>query len=171
MSHLEVLVVPDARLRQACAPVTLFDAALRQLADDMLETMYKSEGVGLAAPQVGRFDRLIVLDIAREGETPQPLCMVNPEIVTSSAELSTYHEGCLSLPGQYADVVRPAKNVIKYQTTSGDMRELEADGLLSTCILHEMDHLNGVLFVDHLSRIKRDMLLRRLAKEQKFARG
>jgi peptide deformylase len=163
---LDILIVPDARLRQKCRPVAATDE-LRGLAERMLATMYKAPGIGLAAPQVGQLLRLAVVDLQRD-EVKTPLVLVNPEIVAASAELNTREEGCLSLPGQYAEVTRPARIKLRYQDLEGAKRELEAEDLLATCIQHELDHLDGVLFVDHLSALKRNMLLRKLAKEQKL---
>lgn len=170
MALLEILTVPDPRLREICKPVTVFDTRLKKLADDMFETMYAAPGIGLAAPQVGVLERLLVADISsrEEGEKPDRHCLVNPEIIWASEETCPYNEGCLSLPQQYAEVIRPAEVKVRYFTVAGEHAELHAKGLLATCIQHEMDHLDGELFVDHLSRIKRDMILRKLAK---FKRG
>jgi peptide deformylase len=143
------------------------DAAIRKLMDDMLETMYAAPGVGLAAPQVGVAKRVIVVDTAGKGEPPRPYRMANPEIVWASDEDNTYNEGCLSLPEQYADVVRPKAVRVRYLDHENEIRELEADGLLATCVQHEMDHLDGILFVDHISALKRNMILRKLLKAKK----
>lgn len=164
MSHLDILIVPDSRLRETCAPVTLFDAALKQRAENMLETMYEAPGIGLAAPQVGILDRMLVVDVAEEGQPRQPHCLINPEIIWAAEETSVYNEGCLSLPEQFAEVRRPAAVRVRYQSPTGQDAELHATGLLATCVQHEMDHLNGVLFIDHVSRMKRDMILRKLQK-------
>jgi peptide deformylase len=167
---LPILLVPDPRLRTKARPVGAGDAeTVRALAPRMLEAMYKAPGIGLAAPQVGELLRLIVVDLQPE-EKPAPIVLVNPEIVAASTELSTREEGCLSLPGQYAEVTRPARVKLRYLDLDGARREIEAEGLLATCLQHEVDHLNGVLFVDHLSALKRNMLLRKLAKDLK-ARG
>jgi peptide deformylase len=133
----------------------------------MLETMYDAPGIGLAAPQIGLTKRLIVIDVAGKDEEPQPLKIVNPEIVWSSDEESTYEEGCLSLPGHYADVTRPAAVRVKYLDETGAAQEIEADGLLATCLQHEIDHIDGVLFIDHLSALKRNMILRKMTKAKK----
>ena len=168
MSKLNILIVPDPLLRQTCAPVGLHDARLKKLADDMLETMYDAPGIGLAAPQIGVLERLLGMDVGeREDNTQNPLQLVNPEIIWRSEDLSTYREGCLSIPDQYADVERPAEVRVKYQTPGGEARELHATGLLATCVQHEIDHLNGVLFIDYLSKLKRDMILKRLRKAQR----
>ena len=135
--------------------------------DDMLETMYAAPGIGLAAPQVGELKRIIVVDIAREDEEPAPLAMANPELLWVSDEDAAYDEGCLSLPEHYAEVVRPASIRLRYLDRENEIRELEADGLLATCIQHEIDHLDGVLFVDHISALKRNMILRKLLKLKK----
>jgi peptide deformylase len=167
---LPILLVPDPRLRAKARPVGTGDAdAIRALAPRMLDAMYKAPGIGLAAPQVGELLRLVVVDLQPE-DKPAPIVLVNPEIVAASTELSTREEGCLSLPGQYADVTRPSRVKLRYLDLGGAKREIEAEGLLATCLQHEVDHLDGVLFVDHLSALKRNMLLRKLAKDLK-ARG
>lgn len=164
---LPILLVPDPRLRAKARTVGPGDSdAVRELAPQMLATMYKAPGIGLAAPQVGSGLRLVVVDLQPE-EKPAPMVLVNPEVVAESAELATREEGCLSLPGQYADVTRPARVKVRYQDLTGARQEVEADGLLSACLQHEIDHLDGVLFVDYLSPLKRNMLLRKLAKELK----
>jgi len=164
---LPILLVPDARLRAKAKPVGPADAdAVRALAPQMLAAMYKAPGIGLAAPQVGTLLRMFVVDI-QKGDAPNPMVLVNPEIVAVSAELAEREEGCLSLPGQYADVTRPARVKLRYHDLGGARQEIEADGLLATCLQHEYDHLDGVLFVDHISALKRNMLLRKLAKELK----
>jgi peptide deformylase len=164
---LPILLVPDPRLRAKARAVGPADAdAVRALAPRMLEAMYKAPGIGLAAPQVGVGLRLVVLDLQKQ-DKPDPLVLVNPEIIAASEELALREEGCLSLPGQYADVTRPARVKVRWHDLSGAKREIEADGLLATCLQHEVDHLDGVLFVDHLSPLKRNMLLRRLAKDLK----
>ena len=169
---LPILLVPDARLRMKTRAVGPGDAdAVRDLAPRMLATMYRAPGIGLAAPQVGALLRLCVVDI-QKGDARDPMVLVNPEIVAQSDEIAVHEEGCLSLPGQYADVARPARVKVRYQDLGGARREVEADGLLATCLQHEIDHLDGILFVDHLSALKRNMILRRLAKELKAkARG
>ena len=164
---LPILLVPDPRLRAKARPVGPADAdAVRALAPRMLDAMYKAPGIGLAAPQVGELLRMFVVDLQKE-EKPDPMVLVNPEIVAVSEELALREEGCLSLPGQYAEVQRPARVKMRYFDLKGAKREIEADGLLATCLQHEIDHLDGVLFVDHLSPLKRNMILRRLAKDLK----
>jgi peptide deformylase len=163
---LPILFVPDPRLRAKAKPVQAGDPRVAPLAEEMLATMYKAPGIGLAAPQVGELLRLVVVDI-RPDEKPEPLVLVNPEIVAESRETATREEGCLSLPNQYADVTRPARVKVRWQDLSGAKKEIEAEGLLAACLQHELDHLDGVLFVDHISALKRNMLLRKLAKELK----
>jgi len=170
MSLLPVLIAPDPRLKLKAKPVSEVDATIRRLMDDMLETMYVAPGIGLAAPQVGHALRVIVIDIARDDdEERQPLRMANPEILWRSDTLATYNEGCLSLPEHYADVTRPAEIRVRYLDHENEIREMRAEGLLATVIQHEMDHLQGVLFVDHISPLKRNMILRKLAKSKRLA--
>ena len=145
------------------------DDEVRRLMDDMLETMYAAPGIGLAAPQVGALSRVLVVDIAREGEPPQPYKMANPEIVWVSDEDAVYEEGCLSVPEHYAEVARPAAVRVRYLDEENEIRELEAEGLLATCVQHEIDHLDGILFLDHLTALKRNMILRKLLKAKKAA--
>jgi peptide deformylase len=167
MARLPIVIVPNPVLKARAKPVQAIDDITRRLLDDMLETMYDAPGIGLSANQVGVLQRVVVLDVARADEKPQPMKLINPEIVWRSEELSTYNEGCLSLPEQYADVTRPARIKFRYLDENGHRQEKEADGLLSTCVQHEIDHLDGVLFVDYLSALKRNMILRKLAKVQK----
>lgn len=164
---LPIRIVPDPVLRQKAKPVTPAEAErVRALAPQMLATMYAAPGIGLAAPQVGVLLRLVVLDLQRE-ESRGPMVLLNPEIIAASRETAVREEGCLSLPGQFADVERPERVKLRWQDLEGKRHEMEADGLLSVCLQHELDHLDGVLFVDHLSVLKRNMILRKLAKEQK----
>jgi len=167
MARLPILVAPDPRLKKISEPVAAVDDAVRQLMFDMLETMYDAPGIGLAAPQVGVLKRVIVVDIAREGEEPAPHFLANPEITWASEDDFTYSEGCLSLPEHYADVVRPRAIRLRYLDRENEPREMEAEGLLATCIQHEIDHLDGILFVDHISQLKRNMILRKLQKAKK----
>jgi peptide deformylase len=169
MSLLPILVAPDPRLKKISKPVEAVDDSIRKLMDDMLETMYHAPGIGLAAPQVGVLKRVIVLDLAREGEDPQPLRIANPEVVWVSDDDATYNEGCLSVPEHYADVVRPAACRVKYLDQDNKQQEIAAEGLLATCLQHEIDHLDGVLFIDHLTSLKRNMILRKLLKAKKAA--
>jgi peptide deformylase len=166
MALLEILQAPHPVLKAKAAPVAQVDDRLRQLAADMFETMYKAPGIGLAAPQVGIAERLVVLDVA-EGEERRPMVLVNPEILWKSGERGTAEEGCLSLPGQFAEVTRPLAVKVRFLDEQGEARELEAEGLLARCVQHEIDHLDGVLFVDHLSALKRNMIMRRLIKTRR----
>lgn len=166
MALLPILVAPDPRLKLKAKPVETVDAAVARLMDDMLETMYAAPGIGLAAPQVGVSLRVIVVDVSPEGER-NPLRMANPDIIWASDDLRPYEEGCLSLPEQYDEVERPARITVRYLDHQNEVRELEADGLLATCIQHEIDHLDGRLFVDHLSSLRRNMILRKLTKMKK----
>jgi peptide deformylase len=167
MALLPIITAPDPRLKVKARPVTAVDGKIRRLMDDMLETMYGSIGIGLAAPQVGETSRVIVIDVAREGEKPQPLKLANPEILWRSDELMTCNEGCLSLPEHYAEVTRPERIRLRYLDYQNEIREMEASGLLATCLQHEIDHLDGILFVDHISSLKRGMILRKLAKAKR----
>jgi peptide deformylase len=167
MAKLPIVLAPDTVLKTKAKPIDQVDDSIRQLMDDMLETMYAAPGIGLAANQIGVLKRVLVLDVAREGEPPKPMGMANPEIVWQSDEMSTYNEGCLSLPEHYADITRPAEVKVRYLDRNGKSQELKADGLLATCVQHEIDHLNGVLFVDHLSALKRNMILKKLVKLKK----
>lgn len=162
-----ILLFPDPHLRAKARPVGEADAeAIRALAPRMLEAMYRAPGIGLAAPQVGVDLRLVVVDLQRD-EVRAPMVLVNPEIVAASAEEAVREEGCLSLPGHYADVARPERVKVRWRDLDGARQEVEAEGLLAACLQHELDHLDGVLFVDHLSPLKRNMILRRMAKERK----
>jgi peptide deformylase len=167
MAILPIIVAPDPRLKVKAKPVKRVDDEVRRLMDDMLETMYLAPGIGLAAPQVGVTRRVLVIDAAREGEKPAPLKIANPELLWRSEELATYNEGCLSLPEHYADVTRPAAIRLRYLDYQNEIRELDCSGLLATCIQHEMDHLEGLLFVDHISALKRNIILRKLAKAKR----
>ena len=169
MAVLPIIIAPDPRLKRKAEPVAKVDAAIRRLMDDLLETMHAANGVGLAAPQVGILKRVIVVDIARKDEPPMRLRMANPETVWASEELVNRDEGCLSFPEQFAEVRRPAKVRVRYLDHENEIRELEAEGLLAICVQHEMDHLDGVLLVDRVSGLKRDMILRRLAKAKRLA--
>lgn len=168
MVKLPILKVPDRRLRQLAVAVEGVCSEVTQLMDDMLETMYAASGIGLAAPQVGVLKRVLVIDVAQQKSQSMPLCLANPDIVWSSSEKSVYNEGCLSLPNQYADINRPSRIIVRYLNRYNEDCELETDGLLSTVIQHEIDHLDGVLFLDYLSRLRRDMIMRRIRKEKCF---
>ena len=167
MTIKPLIILPDPLLRQVSAPVETVDADLLKLADDMLETMYDAPGIGLAAIQIGIAKRMLVIDVAREDEEKQPQVFINPQIVRSSDERSVYEEGCLSIPEYYAEVERPAVINVRYVGRDGKQHELEADGLLATCLQHEIDHLNGVLFIDHISRLKREMVIKKFTKAAK----
>ena len=167
MALLEIITAPDPRLKIKAKLVAKVDAKVRRLMDDMVETMYHAIGIGLAAPQVGAAQRVLVIDVAREGEKPQPMRIANPEILWRSEELTTASEGCLSLPEHYADVERPAAIRLRYLDHENEIREIEAKGLLATCLQHEIDHLDGVLFVDHISALKRGIILRKLQKAKR----
>jgi peptide deformylase len=169
MAIRDILVAPHPLLKTKAKPVTAVDAEVRQLMDDMLETMYAAPGIGLAAPQVGVGQRVIVVDVAPDGEPPQPLRLANPELVWLSDEEVTAEEGCLSVPEYFGDVSRPAKVRIRYRDYEDKQVEIEPEGLLATCLQHEMDHLDGVLFIDHLSSLKRNIILRKLVKARKLA--
>jgi peptide deformylase len=167
MALLPILIAPDPRLKVKAKPVAAVDDQVRRLMADMLETMYAAPGIGLAAPQVGVAKRVLVVDVARDGEPRQPMKIANPQILRRSTELLTTNEGCLSLPEHYADVSRPAKIRLRYLDEQNEIREIDLEGLLATCIQHEMDHLEGVLFVDHISALKRGIILRKLAKAKR----
>jgi len=165
---LPILIAPHPLLKTRARPVKPADAALVQdLIPRMFATMYKAPGIGLAAPQVSESLRLVVIDLMPD-DKKQPHSLINPEVVAASEERATREEGCLSLPGQYADITRPARVKVRYLDETGAKREMEADGLLAACLQHEIDHLDGILFVDHLSALKRNMIMRRLAKEQRL---
>jgi peptide deformylase len=167
MTIRTILSIPNPVLKLVSEPVTVFDAALQTLVNDMLETMYDAPGIGLAAIQIGVAKRLLVIDLAKEEEPKSPMVFANPELILVSDELSTYEEGCLSIPEYYESVERPARIKIKYQDEKGETREMEADGLLATCLQHELDHLNGVLFIDHISKLKRSRVITKFTKAAK----
>jgi peptide deformylase len=169
MALREILVVPDPVLKKVSGRVEAVDDELRALMDDMLETMYAAPGIGLAAIQVGVPKRVIVMDIARAEEDKQPRYFVNPEILWASEETAPYEEGCLSVPEIYDEVERPARVKIRYQDYDGQTVEEDAEGLFAVCIQHEMDHLDGVLFIDHLSRLKREQAVKKVKKQAKAA--
>ena len=167
MSQRKIVIEPDPILREKSETLEKVDDELRALLDDMLETMYAAPGIGLAAVQIGILKRLIVIDISKEKENKNPLFLINPEIVSRSKKTSIYEEGCLSLPGHFAEIERPTECEIKFIDYYGKEKELRANGLLSTCIQHEVDHLNGILFVDYLSKLKKDMIVKKLIKHKK----
>ena len=163
----KILTEPDPILRKKCEPLEKVNAETKKLMDDMLETMYAAPGIGLAAVQVGILKRLVVIDISKEEEKKKPIFLINPQIVHQSEKTSVYEEGCLSLPGQFAEIERPAECTIRYIDYDGKEKELKSDGLLATCIQHEIDHLNGILFIDYLSKLKKDMIIKKLVKQKK----
>lgn len=167
MAVLPLVVAPDPRLKKKALPVERVDDTIRKLMDDMVETMYAENGMGLAAPQVGISSRVIVMDIARKDEQPKIFKMANPEIVWESPEIKSYEEGCLSVPEHYAEVERPASIKLRFIDYENEIREIDADGVLAVCVQHEIDHLNGVLFIDHLSSLKRSIISRKLLKAKK----
>lgn len=168
-----ILIHPDPRLRKVCPPVAAVTDDLRRLADDMLETMYAAPGVGLAAPQVGVIARMFVMDCVKEEGAPRrPMVLINPEIAWASEEMNTYEEGCLSIPDQYAEIRRPARVRMRWTDLNGAPQEEEFAGLWATCAQHELDHLNGKLFIDHLGPVKRGLITRRMEKlKRERARG
>ncbi|MDE1995251.1 MAG: peptide deformylase [Rhizobiaceae bacterium] len=167
MTIKPLIILPDPLLRQTSKPIERIDVDVQRLADDMLATMYDAPGIGLAAVQIGVPRRMLVIDVSREGEEKQPLVFINPEILTSSDERSVYEEGCLSIPDYYAEVERPARVTVKHLDREGNEQIVEADGLLATCLQHEIDHLNGVLFIDYISRLKREMVIKKFTKAAK----
>ena len=174
MAVLPIVEIPDPRLRLVSRPVGEVNDATRQLVADMIDTMYAAHGIGLAAIQVGVDQRVLVIDLQEEKDADDkpirnPRAYIDPEVLSASDELSTYNEGCLSIPEQYAEVARPAACRVRWLDEQGERHEEDMDGLLATCMQHEIDHLNGVLFIDHLSRLKRDMVLKKLAKFRKAA--
>jgi peptide deformylase len=164
MSTRPLVILPDSQLRLVSTPIVSVTSDVRRLADDMLETMYEAPGIGLAAIQVGVPQRLVTIDVSREGEDKNPQVFLNPEVVWSSEETSTYEEGCLSIPDYYEEVERPARVKVRYMTLAGEAAEVDAEGILATCLQHEIDHLNGVLFIDHISKLKRDRVVRKFTK-------
>ena len=167
MAKKKILSIPDPLLRKVSERVLKVDTEVKKLMDDMLETMYAAPGIGLAAVQIGVLKRAIVIDLSKEDEKRNPLFFVNPEITFKSKELVTYEEGCLSIPNQFAEVKRPSECKINFLDYNGKKDELHAKGLLATCIQHEIDHLNGILFIDHLSKLKKDLILKKTKKQKK----
>ena len=167
MTKRKIITEPDIILRKKSATLEKVDDDLRKLMDDMLETMYAAPGIGLAGVQIGILKRLIVIDVSRDEEKKSPLFLINPEIITKSSNTSVYEEGCLSLPGYFAEIERPAECQIEYVDYHGKKKKMKASGLLATCIQHEVDHLNGILFIDYLSKLKRDMIIKKLEKNKK----
>ena len=169
MALREILILPDKRLRLVSEPVKKIDREIKELVDDMLETMYEAPGIGLAAIQIGVRKRIVTMDLAKKDDPPQPQVFINPEISWRSEEMAVYEEGCLSIPDFYEEVQRNASVRVKYLDIEGKEQEVEATGLFATCVQHEIDHLNGVLFIDHISRLKRQLVTKKFAKAAKRA--
>jgi peptide deformylase len=167
MALREIIVLPDKRLRLLSDPVKAVDAEVRALVDDMFETMYKAPGVGLAAIQVGVAKRVVTVDTAKKDEPENPQVFINPEIVWSSDDKSTYEEGCLSIPEYYEEVERPTQVKVRFMDLDGKTQEVDANGLLATVLQHEIDHTNGILFIDHISKLKRDRVIKKFTKAAK----
>ena len=170
MAIRPILVLPDARLRAVADPVDKIDDEVKKLAKDMLDTMYAAPGIGLAAPQVGALQRVVVMDLAKDGTPPDPIVMINPEILKFSDETVVTEEGCLSIPDLYYEVERPASVTVKYTNLNGETVTRDADDRLAICVQHELDHLDGVLYIDYLSRLKRDRVLKKFEKAEKLAK-
>ncbi|HTN64396.1 MAG TPA: peptide deformylase [Devosia sp.] len=171
MAIRPILVLPDARLRAVADPIEVVDDDIKALAKDMLETMYDAPGIGLAATQLGVMKRIVVMDLAKEGETPTPLVMINPEILKVSEDTAVTEEGCLSIPELYYDVERPAEVTVRYTDLDGKTVELDASERLAVCVQHELDHLDGVMYIDYLSRLKRDRVIKKFDKAARRAAG
>ena len=167
MTKRKIITEPDIILRKKSVTLEKVDDDLRALMDDMLETMYAAPGIGLAGVQIGILKRLIVIDVSKDEEKKSPLFLINPEIISKSSNTSVYEEGCLSLPGYFAEIERPAECQVEYLDYHGKKKKMKASGLLATCVQHEVDHLNGILFIDYLSKLKRDMVIKKLIKNKK----
>jgi peptide deformylase len=167
MALREIIKLPDKRLRLKSDPVKKIDAGIRKLVEDMFETMYDAPGIGLAAIQLGVAKRVVTMDLSKKEDDHKPHVFINPEITWTSEETSTYEEGCLSIPEYYEEVERPARVKVKYLDLDGQAHEIEAKGLLATCLQHEIDHTNGILFIDHISKLKRDRVIKKFAKAAK----
>ena len=165
MAVRDILILPDKRLRLESKPVAKVDAATRKLVEDMFETMYDAPGIGLAAIQIGEPKRIVTMDLAKKDEPREPQVFINPELVSTSGDKNIHEEGCLSIPEYYEEVERPARVLVRYLDLDGKLHEIEAEGLLATCIQHEIDHLNGKLFIDHLSRLKRERVIKKFTKQ------
>ncbi|MFK8252422.1 peptide deformylase [Ancylobacter terrae] len=164
MAIRPLVILPDTRLRLVSDPVTRVTPAVRALVEDMFETMYDAPGIGLAAIQIGVPERVVTVDATRGDDEKHPIALINPEVIATSDDISIYQEGCLSIPDYYEDVERPARVTVRYLDLDGAPREIEADGLLATCLQHEIDHLNGILFIDHISRLKRERVVKKFTK-------
>jgi peptide deformylase len=171
MALRDILIIPDKRLRLKSEPVKAVDKALRALIDDMFETMYAAPGIGLAAIQIGVPQRVVTMDLAKKDEPRAPQVFINPEVIWASDDKATYEEGCLSIPEYYEEVERPKSVKVKFLDENLKPQEIEAEGLLSTCLQHEIDHINGVLFIDHISKLKRDMVMKKFKKVAKKTEG
>ncbi len=169
MALRDLIILPDKRLRQVSEPVKIVDASVRALVDDMFETMYQAPGVGLAAIQVGVPQRIVTVDTAKKDEPKSPQVFINPEVIWSSDEKGTYEEGCLSIPEYYEEVERPAQVKVRFMDLNGRTQEIEANGMLATVLQHEIDHTNGILFIDHISKLKRDRVIKKFTKAAKRA--
>jgi peptide deformylase len=167
MALREILKLPDKRLRLKSEPVKRIDAGIRKLVEDLFETMYDAPGIGLAAIQIGVAKRVVTMDLSKKDEEHKPQVFINPEVTWTSEEKSTYEEGCLSIPEYYEEVERPAQVKVKYLDLDGNEHEIEASGLFATCLQHEIDHTNGVLFIDHISKLKRDRVVKKFTKAAK----
>ena len=170
MAVRDILILPDKRLRAVSMPVAKIDAATRKLVEEMFETMYTAPGIGLAAIQIGEPKRVVTMDLAKKDDPKQPQVFINPELIDKSDEKNVHEEGCLSIPEFYEEVERPAQVKIRYLDLDGKSHEIEANGLLATCIQHEIDHLNGVLFIDHISKLKRDRVIKKFTKAAKLGK-
>ncbi|MBM3529447.1 MAG: peptide deformylase [Alphaproteobacteria bacterium] len=169
MALRDIIILPDKRLRLVSKPVAKVDASVRKLIEDMFETMYDAPGIGLAAIQVGEPKRIVTVDLAKKDEPREPQVFINPEVIAHSEEKKVHEEGCLSIPEYYEEVERPAEVTVRYLDIEGKQQEIAAKGLLATCLQHEIDHLNGVLFIDHISKLKRDRVVKKFAKAAKLA--
>ena len=169
MSPREILILPDNRLRQVSKPVERIDSSIRKLVEEMFESMYDAPGIGLAAIQIGTPQRVITMDLAKKEDPRNPQVFINPEVLWASEEMATYEEGCLSIPEFYGDVERPTQVKVRYLDLEGQQQLIEANGLFATCLQHEIDHLNGILFIDHLSRLKRERVIKKFTKAAKRA--
>ncbi len=170
MTVRDILILPDKRLREVSKPIAKIDATTRKLVEDMFETMYAAPGIGLAAIQIGEPKRIVTMDLGKKDEPRQPQVFINPELIWKSTETNTHEEGCLSIPEYYEEVTRPAEVKVRYLDLDGNSHEVDAHGLLATCLQHEIDHLNGVLFIDHISKLKRDRVIKKFTKALKQGR-
>jgi peptide deformylase len=170
MAVRDILILPDKRLRLVSKPIAKIDAATKQLVEDMFDTMYDAPGIGLAAIQIGEPRRIVTMDLAKKDEPKEPQVFINPELLSKSGDKNTHEEGCLSIPEYYEEVERPAAVRVRYLDLDGKQHEIDAEGLLATCIQHEIDHLDGVLFIDHISKLKRDRVIKKFTKAAKLGK-